>query len=646
MAKHLLQKENKEKKKSLKLNFKRSISEEDFTEKQKAKHTAQGNGILTLVLAAVLIIAIPFLPLEGWMLKSAYAVGLLLAALELIWSVMDNIQAKHYLAADNILLLCALISFGIGYELEAVLILVLFRISSLILKFIDKKCFEKSRIFSSGMPQSVCVESLEGPLRVEPYCINKGDIILIEAGETIALDGIIVEGISTIDTCTVSGQSNPWAVNEGYRVFAGCRNISSPIKVKVSRQAQHSTIQRLINLSQDSLEYKSRQEKFADLILKYYIPGLIAAGFTLFLALSAVNGQWLANAGRGLVLLSAASSAISLRTVHLVYVKSLGNAVQSGIFAKGCDCIESMAKAETMVFDKTGIITEGRFIISDVFPNKVTEHELLSIAATAERFSRHPIAAALKEAAGSIDIDSRALQIEEIPGRGISAFVGDKQVYVGNTALLEEHGIKCAIPTRSGSAIHVAVDQKYWGHILVTDRIRRGAFDALENLRATGVKKTVLLTGDVLSVAKPLASKLNFDMLRAELKPYEKINAVDFLMANRGEATTLAFVGNASSDKEIMSRVDVGISMGALGSDTAFASADVLIMDRDIKKLPFAIKLSKLCYRVCTECIAAWMLLNILTVILGALGVLPLIAAIIIQFLLTCFMIINTLRIK
>ena len=649
MGKHLVQNEKKKKGRPFEadlLDEDIAVEDELGAKPKKVRKAERSSGIASIVLSALLLAVIPLCPLESWMLKAAYAVALLIAALEIIWDVLDNINAKKYFANENTILLASVLAFSCGRDLEAVLMLILFRITKLVFSGLEARSREQIKSFGKMAPDKANVETLEGILTVEPDLVNVGEIIHIGAGETVALDGVIIEGISTIDTSMISGQSTPWAVNEGHRVYSGCRNITSPIRVKVTRPYKHSTFSNLLALVNSAQDYLSRQEKFCVKLSKYYGVTLFTAAVLVFVSISLVNGQWLQNLERASALLAAASFSLLLVCIAACYSKGAGVATENGIFVKGSDCIESMARAETMVFDKTGIVTEGRYIITDVFPNKVSEHELLTIAATAERFSRHPIAAALRDAAGKIEIDYKSLQIEEIPGRGISAFVGDKQVYVGNTSLLEEHGIKCAVPSRPGAAIHVAVDYKYWGHILITDRIRRGAFDALENLRAMGAKKMVLLTGDVLSVAKPLASKLNFDMLRAELRPAEKASAVEFLMTNRGDSSTLAFIGDGNSDEQIMSRVDIGLAMGALGSDAAFNAADVLIMDRDIKKLPAAFKLSKLTYNVAMINILVWLIINALLIVLSALAVLPLIIVVIAEFLLACTLFLNTQRIK
>lgn len=656
MSKHLVKKEKKDNSffnKINKVKAKPELSAEKHINVEEAdnkKHlnipVGFGSGKIGTVIALLLLIAVSVCPIQGALLTFLYAVVLLVAILELIWDMLKNIQLKEYYAYENILLIAVLLAFCIGIYFEAVLIALSYRIIKLLYAAFEENSYNKIQAFSRIVPENANVESSEGILNLSPKFVNVGDVIVVGAGETIPLDGIIIEGISTIDTCSISGQSSSIPVTEGHKVYSGCRNISSSIRIKVTKPFDKSTAKSIVKLSESAAEYFSRQEKFSIIVKRYFPLAIFISAFVLFISLSVINGQWNENATRAVCILVCALSTVGLTYVSTGYLRTIGSACEKGIFVKGSDCIETLAKAETMVFDKTGIITEGRYVITDVFPNNVSQQQLLSMAATAERFSKHPIASVLRDAAGAIEIDYHSLQIEEIPGRGISAFVGEKQVYVGNTALLEEHGIKCAVPSRSGAAIHVAVDYKYWGHILISDRIRRGAFDSLEKIRANGVRKLVLLTGDVLSVAKPLASKLNFDMLRAELKPSEKVSAVDFLMANRGDSTTLAFVGDGNSDEQIMNRVDVGIALGALGSDAALSFADLLIMDRDIKKIPEAIKLSRVCYRTGLLNLLVWFAINAVIIVLSAIGLLPVLAVLIVEVILMFFVLINTGRIN
>ena len=604
-------------------------------------------GIAPVVFAAVLLAALSFLPAEGWMKCVAFLIPFVIAGFAILMDAIDKLIDRKYFEAEQITLVAAIAVFAIGFYTEAVLLLILFRVVRLLETFVSERCGAALKALPEIKPDTANVETAEGVLNVEPDYVNVGDIIQVPAGERIPLDGIIVEGVTTVDTSAISGQARPWDVAVGYKVYSGCTNVTAPIRVRVTKSFEQSTAARLVRMSEKAAQFRSSQESFIRKFISVYTPSMLALALVLAVVVPMFNAEWLEMLRRAAIVLICACPSAAVISVSLAYIKSIGAAAKLGIFVKGEDCIESMAMAETMVFDKTGTITEGRYVITDVFPVNMTERELLTTAASAEVFSRHLIAYALREAVGIRSAkDMKVTQVEEIPGRGVSAIVGDELVYVGNAALLEEHGISCELPSRSGAAIHVAVDGKYCGHILVADRIRSGAFDALESLRVQGIKKMVLLTGDVLSVARPLASKLNFDMLRAELKPEDKLSALAYLMSNKGSKSSVAFVGDGYNDRALMERVDVGIAMGALGSEAAFMSADVLVMDRDIRKLPKAIGISKLAAHISLENIAAGICVNLAATVLGAAGILSVTAAVIASFAVSAAVLINTLRLK
>ncbi len=604
-------------------------------------------GIAPAAFSAVLLAALSFLPAEGWMKCVAFLIPFVLAGFAVLMDAIDKLIERKYFEAEQITLIAAIAAFAIGFYTEAVLLLILFRAVRLLETFVSERCGAALKALPEIKPDTANVETAEGVLNVEPDYVNVGDIIQVPAGERIPLDGIIVEGVTTVDTSAISGQARPWDVAAGYKVYSGCTNVTAPIRVRVTKSFEQSTAARLVRMSEKAAQFSSSQESFIRKFISIYTPSMLALALVLAVVVPMFNAEWLEMLRRAAIVLICACPSAAVLSVSFAYIKSIGAAAKLGIFVKGEDCIESMAIAETMVFDKTGTITEGRYVITDVFPVNMTERELLTTAASAEVFSRHPIAYALREAVGIRSAnDMKVTQVEEIPGRGVSAIVGDALVYVGNTALLEEHGISCELPSRSGAAIHVAVDGKYCGHILVADRIRSGAFDALESLRVQGIKKMVLLTGDVLSVARPLASKLNFDMLRAELKPEDKLSALAYLMSNKGSKSSVAFVGDGYNDRALMERVDVGIAMGALGSEAAFMSADVLVMDRDIRKLPKAIGISKLASHISLENIAVGICVNLTAAVLGAAGILSVTAAVIACFAVSAAMLVNTLRLK
>ena len=602
---------------------------------------------LPLVLSAILLLGIPLLPLEGWQRTACYILPLLIVGADLVWIAVRRVRQGEYFCAECVALLAAVLLLASAHGAEAVLLLILLRAAKLLEQFLNGKNDRDLQDVYSMKPEHASLVTEGGIRQIRPEEAKVGDILFVAAGEWIPLDGVITEGITTIDTASISGQRSPWAVNEGYRVYSGCVNLTSDVKIRVTREYEQSTVNSILKVLLAAPDFPSEQKNTLGRAMIFYTLGVAVLALLLGLIVPIFRGQWAQQLARAAILLISICFAAESFALPLAYRKGIALAAKGGIFVKGEDCLEALAKADTVVFDKTGTITEGRYSVTQVVPEVLGEHELLTVAAMAESFSRHPIAAAIREAAGKLDSRLlKVIKIREIPGRGVSAFIGDRQVYVGNAALLEEHGIKCALPKKPGTAVHVAVGEQYCGHILVADKVRRRAFDALEGLRVNGIEKLVLLTGDVLSAARPIASRLNFDMLRAELRPEDKANAVEYLMDNKGETATIAFVGDGENDRQIMSRADAAIAMGALGSEAALAAADVLIMDKDITKVPRIVGLSKGIFRVVRENLLAGAAVSLLLILLGAFGVISPLAAELIMFVLWAAVLLNTLRIQ
>ena len=597
--------------------------------------------------ALALLVLFRFLPLKGWMIPVAYFIALILVCAAVLPDAIDKLKNRDFFNNECVTILTSILLFILHHFFDAVLLAILFAVCKTVESILIKKSEEEFADLLDILPEKATLVTADGLETVSPDEVMPGDVILVSAGERIPLDGIVTDGITTIDTAAISGQRSPWAVNKGYRVYSGCVNLTSDIQVRVTRPFSQSTVKRLVRLSESATQFPSEQEHNTARVNTIYVPTMLILALIVGILVPAFKGDWGNYAVRAAVILIAARPAANLFCMPIIYRKGLFLAAKFGTFAKGEDCLEAIAKAETVIFDKTGTITEGRYTVTDVYPVKLSEHQLLTIAAMAESFSRHPIAVALREAAG--EIDSRLLKvikIKEIPGRGVSAFLGDRQVYVGNAAHLTDHGIQCSTPEKPGTAIHVAVDGRYCGYIIVADKVRRRAFDALEGIRVNGIDKLVLLTGDVHSVARPLASRLNFDMLRAELRPDDKKRAVEYLMNNKGEHKTIAFVGDGDNDSGIMTKADVGLAMGALGSDAALAAADVLIMDRDIMKIPRMVSLSKLVYSISWQNFLVGMIGNLLIAVFGLLGVFSPLAAELVYFVINLAVLGNTLRVR
>lgn len=602
--------------------------ERERTHRHEHENEVEIKDIVIIAAAAVLFVTALLLPTDGWIRAVSFIIPYLLAGYEVIFEAIEKLIKGEVLDEDFLMSISSAAAFCIGDYPEAVIVMLLYKIGELFEAFAVGKSRKSVAELMDIRPDSANVETAEGILTVTPDYVNVDDVIVVYPGERIPLDGTIIEGISTVDSSSLTGESVPKAVNVGYEVYSGSINLTSPLRVKVTNNYAESTATRILDLVENSAENKSYHEAFITRFAKIYTPVVVAAAVLLAIVPSFITGEWSEWIRRAVVFLVVSCPCALVISVPLSYFGGIGNASKNGILIKGSNFMEALAHADTMVFDKTGTITEGRFTVTDVFPVGISEGQLLSYAAAAESFSNHPIAKALKEA-GEVEAESGKLeQAEEIPGRGVSAVVDGKQIYVGNAALLFEHGIKYAVPSRSGAAIHVAVDDVYCGHILVADKIKKGAFESIDNLRTQGVKKFVMLTGDVMSVAKPIANKLNFDMLKAELMPDEKVSAVEYLIRNSSENSAVAFVGDGINDAPVLARADVGVAMGALGADAAIEAADIVLMDDDIRKLPLAVRISKFTARIAKENIIFSLLVKFAILALGVWGLVPIGAAV------------------
>ena len=448
-----------------------------------------------------------------------------------------------------------------------------------------------------------------------------GDTIIVEPNEVIPLDGEVLEDMTAVDVSPLTGRAGTRTVNAGGAAMSGCINITRTIRIRVTREFKDSTVRRLCDIAANTASVRSGQERFTARFARIYTPA--AAIFALVIAVlpPLFGGEWVKWMGRALTVLVLSSPCAMAVSVPLAYSAGIRRAARSGMYAKAAQDIESFTKTDTIVFDKTGTVTEGRFTVTEVFPESMSEQELLNIAATAESCSRHPIARSLREAGSIRPSEGEVLEIEDIPGRGVSAFINGHHVYVGNAALLEEHGINFSVPSRPGAAIHVAVDNVYAGHIMIADRIKDGAFDALEELRAQGVKSLVMLTGDVRSAAKTVAASLNFDMVKAELTLDGKITAVEYMLSKKATGACLAFVGDGVGDAPVMSHADIGIALGAVNEYPAIETADVVLMDEDIRALPEARSLCRSVTDTAGQNILLSLAAKAILVVLGIFGV-------------------------
>lgn len=582
-----------------------------------------------LIGATLLFMAGILLPLPKPVSVLLYALSVLFAFAPRLLSALQRILNRKLPDEDVLVLLGILIAFFIGEEMGAAISAILYRLAQIIESYALARGDAAFDLLRDRLPEKALLVIGSNTHEVMPETVDPGQIVRVESGATVPLDGIVVLGVSELDQSFLTGDSVGRTVGIGDEVFSGSVNHGTVIDVRVTRSFSESAAASLLRDVEDAGRYESTPERITNRFCTWFAPVVGVLALLITLIPSLITGQWLRFLRCGVIFLLTASPSALAISVFLSCMGGELSGVFQGILSKGHDCFEILSQVKTMVFGKTGTITCGRFEISGVYPNGVSKEDLLTVAAAAESHSHHPIAQLLKLAANwTPEVAENVMQVEEIPGRGVSAFIDDKHVYVGNASLLQEHGIRYSVPSRSGSAIHVAVGNRYWGHILVSDKIREGAFDALESLRSQGVQQLVMLTGDVLSSSRPLASSLGFDLLRTELKPEAKVSAINYLISGKGKGTSVGFVGDGINDAPMLKAADVGIAIDALDAWTEADAADILLLDDKIERLPAAMRIARALRLILWEnCgVLAGMKLLIFALALGGAVSLPLAA--------------------
>lgn len=601
--------------------------------------------VIQIAASSVLMMLVWLIPTAGWLRVLSFAAVVIFAGFPIILDAAESVINGELLESDVLMMLGAVVAFCLGEYPTAIFIMIIHRVALAVEAY---ALSEKQRYLDnilSVLPREARVETAEGTELISPESVNVGEILIVSPGEKIPLDGVVAEGMSALDTSPLTAETAPRTVAPGSVAVSGCVNLTNTLKIRVMRPFAESTVRCALDMISTEGKKRSDTEKQAFGAARLITPVVLFLGLLIALIPPIVSGGWKEWIGRGVLFVCLSGSVSLTASVPLAFLGGLGSAARWGVFANGGACLEKLSKAETFVFDKTGAITEGRFTVTDVEPVRISEKELLAIAAAAESRSSHPIAQALRLACeGELPEEDENLQIEEIPGRGVSAFIGGKHVYVGNSMLLTDHDIDFSAPSRNGTVIHVAVDGVYAGHIILTDKVKEGAFDAIEGLRANGVTNAIMFTGDVRSVARSVAASLNFDMVRPELTPKAKISAVEYLMATKGSGTCLAFVCAGNSDLPAMERADVGIAMGALRYGNALATADVSVMGDDIRRLPLALRISRAVRRTALNIILVSLAVKAALLLLGALGIMSIWLAMLFELIVLCYTVFLSLR--
>ena len=564
-----------------------------MTKKQKKMLIRILCSFVLLVAAAIVEKLLPdALPQWGWLL--VFLAPYLLIGYDVLKEAVESIFHGQMLDEHFLMMVATVGALCVGELEEAVAVMLFYQVGEVFQSYAVGKSRKSISALMDIRPDYANIER-DGKLeQVDPEEIQVGDIIVVKAGEKVPLDGVVMEGKTTLNTAALTGESLPRDAAEGDEIISGCVNISGLIRVRVTKPFSESTVSRILELVENASNKKTRTERFITRFARIYTPAVVGAAVLLAIVPPLVlHGNWSDWIYRALTFLVVSCPCALVISVPLSFFGGIGGASSKGILVKGSNYIEALAHCETVVFDKTGTLTEGSFQVTAVHPDAVDEKELLRLAAAAESYSDHPISLSLKAACHD-SIDSKLVtNVHEIAGKGVQAEFEGHTLSVGNGKLMESLGIEEHKCHKVGTIVHVAMDGKYLGHIVISDVIKPDAAKAIADLKACGVQRTVMLTGDRREVAQNVAQQLKLDDVKAELMPQGKVEAVEELLKAKNPKSTLAFVGDGINDAPVLSRADIGIAMGALGSDAAIEAADVVLMDDQPSKIAEAIRISR-----------------------------------------------------
>ena len=593
-----------------------------------------------ILIAAVLFLAAKFAPLPPLLSTLLYFIAYFTVGCDILRKAWKGICNRRMFDENFLMAVATVGAIALAvYErsgdyAEAVAVMLFYQIGELFQGCAVGKSRRSIASLMDIRPDYANIER-DGKLeQVDPDEVAVGTVITVQPGEKVPLDGVITEGASTLNTAALTGESLPRDVKAGDEIVSGCINMTGVLKVRTTKAFGESTVSKILELVENSSSHKSRSENFISRFARVYTPAvcygalalaLLPPLFNLISGSPAAWGVWVYRALTFLVISCPCALVIS---IPLSFFAGLGGASREGILIKGSNYLEALSKTKTVVFDKTGTLTQGVFEVTAVHHSPMEERKLLTYAALAECASSHPISKSLQKACGGELDRSRVTDIEERSGRGVVATVDGHTVAAGNGRLMDELGVKWQECHSVGTIVHMAVDGAYAGHIVISDVVKPGAREAIAALRRAGVRKTVMLTGDIQKVAAKVAEELGVDDFRAELLPGDKVSEVERLLGEKGSGECLAFVGDGINDAPVLSRADIGIAMGAMGSDAAIEAADVVLMDDDPMKIAKGIQISRKCLRIVYENIVFALGIKALCLILGALGLANMWAAI------------------
>ena len=591
--------------------------------------------LIRIIVAVALLIVLSFVPAEGWLQLALYMIPYLVIGYDILKKAVKGIMNRQVFDENFLMAVATVGAIALGDYKEGVAVMLFYQIGELFQSYAVGKSRRNISELMDIRPDYANIEKDGVVIQVDPDEVAIGTIILVKPGEKIPIDGIVTEGTSSLNTSALTGESLPRNAKEGDEVISGCINMTGLLKIKTTREFGESTVSKILELVENSSSRKSRSENFISKFARVYTPAVCYGAVALalippivrmvFMGLPADFGTWIYRALTFLVISCPCALVIS---IPLSFFAGIGGASKEGVLVKGSNYLETLSQTKYVVFDKTGTMTQGVFEVSGIFPAALSKEELIEYAACAESYSSHPISKSLQKAYGKEIDKNRVTEVTEVSGKGVTAKVDGRLVAAGNGRLMDQLGIPYTVCDQVGTLVYVAVDGTFVGCIVISDLLKPHAKEAIDALKRAGVTRTVMLTGDTKRVADSVAAELGIHEVCSELLPADKVAKVEELLAKKSEKEKLAFVGDGINDAPVLSRADIGIAMGALGSDAAIEAADIVLMDDDPLKIAKAIKISRKCIHIVYENIYFAIGIKVICLILGALGIANMWAAI------------------
>ena len=600
--------------------------------------------LMRILASAVLFVIALLIPAEGWLKLVIFLVPYLLVGYKVLIKAGKNILHGQVFDENFLMCVATIGAFVLGEYLEAVAVMLFYQIGEL---FEDYSVGRSRRSIADLMdirPEVARVERDGNEVEVDPEEVQIGETIVVRPGDRVPLDGTVISGRSSMDTAALTGESVPRTVREGDSVISGCINQSGVLKVRVDKAFGESTVSRILELVENSGDRKAQAEKFITRFARWYTPAVCISALLLAVVPSLITGRWSEWVGRALMFLVVSCPCALVISIPLSFFGGIGGASKQGILIKGGNFLEALATVDIVVFDKTGTLTKGTFKVVDVNAKEISRDDLIELTALAESQSTHPISRSIQEHYGKEIDHNRVCEVQEISGKGISATVDDRAVAAGNAALMQSMGLKPDMVNHAGTIVHVAVDGKYAGYIVISDEIKDDAKQAIADLHKMGVRKTVMLTGDRTATGESVAKEIGIDEAHCELMPADKVSHVERLIGERRKNGTLAFVGDGINDAPVLARADLGIAMGALGSDAAIEAADIVLMNDKPSSIATAIAISRKTHRIVNENIAFALIVKAIVLVLSALGKTTMWAAVFADVGVSVLAILNAMR--